>query len=78
MKDAKIRQLLGKRDPRALDLLAQSYSRLLWVIASSRLPKAQGFNSHDIEDCITDSLLELWENPGEIDEKGPSKDFSAP
>ncbi|MCL1847278.1 MAG: sigma-70 family RNA polymerase sigma factor [Coriobacteriia bacterium] len=76
MDEARIIKGLRARDEIAFAQAISSYSRLLWVVASRHLAKADGFTGHDIEECIADVFLDLWLNNERYDpEKGSLKSY---
>lgn len=54
---------ITKRDEVAFASLIESYSRLLWTVASGYLSESAGRSVEDVEECISDVFFELWENP---------------
>ena len=43
------------------------YSRLLWPVAAAVLSKAG--SEQDVEECVADAFIYLWEHPGSFDPK---------
>ena len=74
--EAKIIKGLRVRDEMAFSNAITCYSRLLWVVVSRHLSKAEGFTEHDIEECIADVFFDLWQNIERYDpEKGSLKSY---
>lgn len=55
MEDKKIAELFKLRDEKAIEVLSNQYGRLLKKLAFKILN-----NSEDAEECINDTLLEVW------------------
>jgi len=63
-------------DQDAFAFLIDTYSKLLWVIASGILSGAG--TVQDIEECISDVFIELWKKPKAYNnQKGTLKNFLA-
>ena len=76
MDETRIRKGLKNREERSILCAIEQYSRLLGVVASRHLSKTAGFNEHDIEECVADVFLELWQNFEKYDpEKGSLKTY---
>jgi RNA polymerase sigma-70 factor (ECF subfamily) len=61
-------------DERAFETLMNTYNKLLWVIVGAVLSSVG--TKEDIEECISDVYLKLWENPKAFDQhKGSIKTF---
>ena len=70
-----LEKLLAK-DEHAFSMLMDTYWRLLWTVAARHLSKQDGFNASDLEECISDVFIELWENPQRFDPaKGSLKTY---
>lgn len=54
-------QAIQKQDEKAYEYLIENYSKLLWVVVSGVLKGTGSYE--DIEDCIADCFLSLWESP---------------
>ena len=76
MDEAKLIKGIRTRDETAFADAISCYSRLLWVIASTHLSKADGFSERDIEECVADVFFDLWKNSERYDpERGSLKSF---
>ena len=76
MDEAKIIKGLREADEVVFSDTISRYSRLLWVVASRHLSRAEGFSEHDIEECIADVFFDLWQNSERYDsEKGSLKSY---
>lgn len=76
MDETRIVRGLRERDEGAFAQAVLRYSRLLWVVASRHLARADGFGEHDIEECIADVFFDLWQNNERYDpEKGSLKSY---
>ena len=65
MQEATLHKFIQKQDPKSYEYLMDKYSKLLWVVVSGVL-KGAGSNE-DIEDCIAECFIYLWENPKKYD-----------
>lgn len=54
-------------DSRAMELLMDKYSRLLWTIAGAVLKNAVA--TEDVEECISDVFFHIWLHPDSFDSK---------
>lgn len=61
-----IEKLLN-RDEKTFTDIIDTYSQLLWVIAGGYLSKSSGCSEEDVEECVSDVFIELWNNPGKFD-----------
>ncbi|MCL2323678.1 MAG: sigma-70 family RNA polymerase sigma factor [Oscillospiraceae bacterium] len=62
------------KDEKTFEMLMNTYNKLLWVIVGAVLSKVG--TEEDIEECISDVYLKLWENPKAFDpQKGSIKTF---
>lgn len=52
---------IRNRDERVINEVIVKYSKLLWPIASAVLKNVG--NEQDVEECIADVFIDLWENP---------------
>ena len=69
-------QGIYNREEKTFETLMNTYNKLLWVVASEIL--ANVGTSEDIEECISDVYLKLWENPKAFNsQKGSIKTFLA-
>lgn len=65
MKDEAMIRGIAARDEDVMNEVINKYSRLLWPIASAVLKNAG--NVHDVEECIADAFIYLWEHPEKFD-----------
>ena len=65
MKDESIIRGIADRDADVMNGVINKYSRLLWPIAEAVLKNAG--NVHDIEECVADAFIYLWEHPEKFD-----------
>ena len=56
---------IKKRDERTINEVIVKYSKLLWPIASAVLKNVG--SEQDVEECIADVFIDLWENPDKYD-----------
>ena len=61
MKEKAIHAGIMRKDEGAINYVITKYSRLLWPIASAVLRNVG--NAHDVEECIADVFIDLWEHP---------------
>ena len=67
LQEEKIAAALADRDEAMMCRVINKYSRLLWPIVSSVL---QGVgNEQDVEECVADAFICLWEHPEKFDPK---------
>lgn len=72
MRDRKIIKLIEKRDEKGLEALSEKYEKLLNYIATGIL----GSNVEDIEECVNDTYLKIWNHIHEFDlEKASFKTY---
>ena len=64
MTDMKIVSAIREGDERVFDSVITKYSKLLWYIAGKVLPSAA---VEDIEECVADVFIYLWQNPDKYD-----------
>ena len=75
VREERIDRLSIDRD-KVLEEALASYSRLLWVVASRHLSRADGFSEQDIEECVADVFFDLWQDFDRYDpEKGSLKSY---
>ena len=65
MQDQEILSGLQRRDEQAIALAMAKYARLLWPVASAVLKNVG--SDQDVEECIADVFIELWQNPCRFD-----------
>ena len=65
MKDESIIRGIRQRDEDVMNIVINKFSRLLWPIASAVLKNAG--NDHDVEECVADAFIYLWEHPDKFD-----------
>ena len=65
MKDEAVILAIGRRDEDAMNAVIEKYSRLLWPIAGAVLKNVG--NVQDVEECVADAFISLWEHPGKFD-----------
>lgn len=58
---------VGNGDEEALGLVMEKYARLLWPIAAAVLKNVG--SDQDVEECVADAFIYLWEHPGSFDPK---------
>ena len=56
---------IKERDERMINEVIDKYSKLLWPIASAVLKNVG--TEQDVEECIADVFIDLWENPDKFD-----------
>ena len=64
MTDEKIIKAIHDRDEKMMATVIDKYSRLLWKVASNILAN---ISEQEIEECIADVYVDLWNNPGKFD-----------
>ena len=65
MKDETIICALRSREPEVMNTVIDKYSRLLWPIADMVLKNVG--NEQDVEECVADAFIFLWEHPEKFD-----------
>ena len=76
MDEAKLIDMIRSGDEEALSHIIETYSKLLWVIVGGILNNVG--TSEDIEECISDTYMSLWQKPKAYDpRKGTLKTFLA-
>jgi RNA polymerase sigma-70 factor, ECF subfamily len=74
--EKKLLQQLYVNDPIAFDVVMDTYNKFLWAIVGGILCNIG--TTQDIEECIADVYVRLWENPRKYNpEKGTLKTFLA-
>lgn len=61
MNDIAAISAIRNRDERIINEIIEKYSRLLWSIAGAVLKNVG--NEQDVEECIADVFIDLWEHP---------------
>ena len=65
LQDKRRIEAIRKRDETAIGEVMDRYAPLLWSVASATL---QGVgNAADVEECVADAFIHLWENPNKFD-----------
>lgn len=67
LRDEDIIKAIGKRDEVIMSRVINKYSRLLWPVASAVLCNAG--SEQDVEECVADAFIYLWEHPQKFDAK---------
>ena len=76
MNDEMLMEKLRRKDSEALSHIIDTYSKLLWVIVGGILGKTG--TPQDIEECISDVYLHVWNNPTAFNpNRGSFKTFIA-
>ena len=65
MNEKAIHSGIMSKDDGVINYVITKYSRLLWPIASAVLKNVG--NDHDVEECIADVFIDLWEHPEKFD-----------
>lgn len=65
MQDEKVLIAIQRREEDAMAKVMDRYSRLLWPIAAAVL-EGTG-DARDVEECVADAFIYLWQNPGKFD-----------
>lgn len=65
MKEDALLTALRQKDPAAMNRVINKYARLLWPIARAVL-RSVG-SEQDVEECVADAFIRLWEHPEKID-----------
>lgn len=65
MNDITVISGIKERDEAAINEVITRYSKLLWPIASAVLKNVG--TEQDVEECIADVFIDLWENPDKYD-----------
>ncbi len=64
MNDTKIIAAIRDRDPAAIDEVMERYVKLLWSVVAPILRQA---SIQDVEECVADVFIYLWEHPEKYD-----------
>ena len=76
MDEEKLIDMILSGNEESLIYIIETYSKLLWVIAGGILGNVG--TSEDIEECISDTYMSLWQKPKSFDpRKGSLKTFLA-
>lgn len=67
MNDEKIIKKIKNGDESAIDYVITKYSKLMWTIAGAILKNVA--SAYDIEECVADVFIYLWQNPNKYDAK---------
>lgn len=67
MRDEVLIAAVANRDEAAIGRIIDQYSRLLWPIVSAVLHTAG--SQQDVEECVADAFIYLWEHPERFDPK---------
>ena len=70
MQDDELIEKLIHKDEKAFTYMIDAYSKLLWVIVSGILGKIGTIQ--DIEECISDVFVHVWNNPKAFNKKKSS------
>lgn len=74
MQEDELLKKIDSNDPKAFEIVMNTYNRLLWVIVGGILGHVG--TQEDIEECISDVYITLWEKPKAYNpEKGTLKTF---
>ena len=65
MNDEKIISAIRHRNEAAINEVIRKYSKLLWSVSDSVLSKIG--STQDIEECVADTFIYLWEHPNKYD-----------
>lgn len=65
MKDEAVLDALNCRNADAMNYVIDKYSRLLWPIARAVLKNVG--SEADVEECVADAFIYLWEHPDKFD-----------
>ncbi len=64
MTDANAIRLIRSGDEKAIAVIMNKYSRMLWNTAAKILTSSE----EDIEECVADVFISLWQKPEQYDE----------
>lgn len=65
MDDEMIKAKIAKHDQKAFSQIVDAYSKLLWAVAGGIICPTG--SAEDIEECVSDALMELWLHPNKYD-----------
>ena len=65
MNDERIISAIRHRNEAAINEVIRKYSKLLWSVSDSVLSKIG--STQDIEECVADTFIYLWEHPNKYD-----------
>lgn len=65
LRDEKVIEAMKRNDEAAMNLVMNQYVRLLWKIVRAVLNHVG--TTEDIEECVADAFVYLWENPEKYD-----------
>lgn len=65
MNDEAVVSGIKRRDEQTINQVINTYSRLLWPIAAAVLKNVG--SEQDVEECIADVFIDLWEHPDRYD-----------
>ena len=60
MGDIRVIEEIKARNEKVFEEIINKYSKLLWKVASGVF---SGFNTYEIEECVADVFIYLWEHP---------------
>jgi len=66
IKNESIANSILRRDEETFRELFQTYAKLLWAVAGGILSE-KGGAEQDIEECVSDAFIELWNHPEKYD-----------
>ncbi len=69
MNDTVLIRKIKQREEEAFSHVIEIYSKLLWVIVGGVLSKSFGYLVQDVEECVSDVFIELWNHPEKFDPK---------
>lgn len=65
MRDEAVIRAIANRDEGTMGNVIDKYSRTLWSVAAAVLSSAG--NEQDVEECVADTFVYLWQNPQKFD-----------
>ena len=72
MNDEKIIQAIRSGSGEAIQTVMNAYAKLVWSVAGAVLGQAASIQ--DVEECVADVFIYLWQNPDKFDpERGKLK-----
>lgn len=76
MEEQRLLELIKSGNPESFIHVMETYNKLLWVIVGGVLNNIG--TSEDVEECISDAYVSLWQNPKAFNpDKGSLKTFLA-